>query len=203
MRGKIYGIGVGPGDPELMTLKAVRLIREADVIAIPGKDRESCTAYQIASGAVPEIKDKEIIPVVFPMTKNETVLRESHEAAVQSLTALMDQGKTIAFLTLGDVTIYSTYGYVHQKLLSLGYESILVNGVPSFCAAAAKLPRGKGGGDPHSAGILSGRRRTGAPGNKDLNEVRKKDRGREAGTHGKRASGLDGGKLRNGRRTAF
>ena len=75
MRGKIYGIGVGPGDPELMTLKAVRLIREADVIAIPGKDRESCTAYQIASGAVPEIKDKEIIPVVFPMTKNETVLR--------------------------------------------------------------------------------------------------------------------------------
>ena len=44
MRGKIYGIGVGPGDPELMTLKAVRLIREADVIAIPGKDRESCTA---------------------------------------------------------------------------------------------------------------------------------------------------------------
>lgn len=98
------------------------------MIAIPGKDRESCTAYQIASGAVPEIKDKEIIPVVFPMTKNETVLRESHEAAVQSLTALMDQGKTIAFLTLGDVTIYSTYGYVHQKLLSLGYESILVNG---------------------------------------------------------------------------
>lgn len=139
MRGKIYGIGVGPGDPELMTLKAVRLIREADVIAIPGKDRESCTAYQIVSGAVPEIKDKEIVPVVFPMTKNETVLRESHEAAVQSLTALMDQGKTIAFLTLGDVTIYSTYGYVHQELLSLGYESILVNGVPSFCAAAAKL----------------------------------------------------------------
>ena len=54
MRGKIYGIGVGPGDPALMTLKAVRLIREADVIAIPGKDRASCTAYQIASGAVPE-----------------------------------------------------------------------------------------------------------------------------------------------------
>ena len=52
MRGKIYGIGVGPGDPELMTLKAVRLIREADVIAIPGKDRESCTAYQIASRTV-------------------------------------------------------------------------------------------------------------------------------------------------------
>ena len=112
MRGKIYGIGVGPGDPELMTLKAVRLIREANVIAIPGKEKETCTAYQIALGAVPEIEEKEIIPVVFPM---------------------------IAFLTLGDVTVYSTYGYVHKKLLDLGYESVLVNGVPSFCAAAAKL----------------------------------------------------------------
>ena len=139
MQGKIYGIGVGPGDPELMTLKAVRLIREADVIAIPGKEKETCTAYQIALGAVPEIDEKEIIPVVFPMTKNETVLKESHETAVKSLSALMDQGKTIAFLILGDVTVYSTYGYVHKKLLDLGYESVLVNGVPSFCAAAAKL----------------------------------------------------------------
>ena len=61
MQGMIYGIGVGPGDLELMTLKAVRLIREVDVIAIPGKEKETCTAYQIALGAVPEIEEKEII----------------------------------------------------------------------------------------------------------------------------------------------
>ena len=61
MQGMIYGIGVGPGDPELMTLKAARLLREADVIAIPGKKKETCTAYQIALGAVPEIEEKEII----------------------------------------------------------------------------------------------------------------------------------------------
>ena len=60
MQGKIYGIGVGPGDPELMTLKAARLLREVDVIAIPGKEKETCTAYQIALGAVPEIEEKEI-----------------------------------------------------------------------------------------------------------------------------------------------
>lgn len=93
MQGMIYGIGVGPGDPELMTLKAVRLLREADVISIPGKEKETCTAYQIALGAVPEIDEKEIIPVVFPMTKNESVLKESHEAAVKSLSALMGSGK--------------------------------------------------------------------------------------------------------------
>ena len=75
MQGMIYGIGVGPGDPELMTLKAARLLREADVIAIPGKKKETCTAYQIALGAVPEIEEKEIIPVVFPMTKDEVVLK--------------------------------------------------------------------------------------------------------------------------------
>ena len=118
----------------------------------------------------------------------------------------MDQGKTIAFLTLGDVTIYSTYGYVHQKLLSLGYESILVNGVPSFCAAAAKLGISLGekaeaihilpGSYPVADGLE-------LPGTKILMKSGKKDRGREAGTHGKRASGLDGGKLRNGWRTAF
>ena len=61
MQGMIYGIGVGPGDPELMTLKAARLLREADAIAIPGKEKETCTAYQIALGAVPEIEEKEII----------------------------------------------------------------------------------------------------------------------------------------------
>ena len=105
MQGMIYGIGVGPGDPELMTLKAACLLREADAIAIPGKEKETCTAYQIALGAVPEIEEKEIIPVVFPMTKDEAVLKESHEAAVKSLAALMDQGKTVAFLTLGDVTV--------------------------------------------------------------------------------------------------
>lgn len=139
MQGKIYGIGVGPGDPELMTLKAVRLIREADVIAIPGKTRETCIAYRIAEGAVPEIKEKEILPVVFPMTKDETILKKSHETAVKCLSELMEKGKTIAFLTLGDVTVYSTYGYVHKRLLELGYDSILVSGITSFCASAAAL----------------------------------------------------------------
>jgi siroheme synthase len=197
MQGKIYGIGVGPGDPELMTLKAVRLIREADVIAIPGKEKETCTAYQIALGAVPEIDEKEIIPVVFPMTKNETVLKESHETAVKSLSALMDQGKTIAFLILGDVTVYSTYGYVHKKLLDLGYESVLVNGVPSFCAAAAKLGR-EGGVHPYPAGLLSGEGWAEASWDKDLNEIRDKDRGCEAGASSHGVPRLDGGKLWDG-----
>ncbi len=59
----------GTGGPGAHDIKGGRLLREADAIAIPGKEKETCTAYQIALGAVPEIEEKEIIPVVFPMTK--------------------------------------------------------------------------------------------------------------------------------------
>ena len=77
MPGKIYGIGVGPGDPELMTVKAVRLLREADVVAIPGKDRDSCVAYRIAAQAVAELEEKELLSVCFPMTKDPRVLERA------------------------------------------------------------------------------------------------------------------------------
>ena len=139
MPGKIYGVGVWPGDPELMTLKAVRLMEEADVLAIPSKDRESCAAYKIAAGAVKGLSEKEVLPVVFPMTKDETLLEKSHEKGAAAVSALLDRGKTVVFLTLGDPTVYSTYMYLHKRLISMGYEPEIVSGVPSFCAAAAKL----------------------------------------------------------------
>lgn len=139
MTGKIYGIGVGPGDPELMTVKAVRLMKEASVLVLPGKDRESCVAYQIAAKAVSGLEEKEILPVVFPMTKDEKILAESHEKGARQVARLLDEGKTAAFLTLGDPTVYSTYLYLHKLLLAWGYETEIVSGVPSFCAAAARL----------------------------------------------------------------
>ncbi|MBQ1888175.1 MAG: precorrin-2 C(20)-methyltransferase, partial [Firmicutes bacterium] len=58
MIGKAYGVGVGPGDPELMTLKAVRLIKESRVIAVPGEDPKGSVAYRIAVQAVPELAEK-------------------------------------------------------------------------------------------------------------------------------------------------
>ncbi len=139
MRGILYGIGVGPGDPELMTLKAVRLLREADVVAAPGAVVEETTAYKIAAGAVPEIGDKEKLPVVFPMVldKEETV--RAHKAGAAAIEALLDEGKNIAFITLGDPCIYSTLAYVEQIVKADGYETKYISGIPSFCAAAAEL----------------------------------------------------------------
>ena len=63
MRGILYGVGVGPGDPELMTLKAVRRIREADVVAVPGEHAKDTVAYQIAVQAVPELETKELLAI--------------------------------------------------------------------------------------------------------------------------------------------
>ena len=66
MNAVLYGVGVGPGDPELMTLKACRLIRENDIIAVPGKDPKETVAYKIAVQAVPELADKTLVPVYMP-----------------------------------------------------------------------------------------------------------------------------------------
>lgn len=140
--GKLYGLGVGPGDPELMTLKVVRLIRECDIIAIPASGKETNAAFDIAKGAVPEIAAKELLEISMPMTRDEARLKESHEKAAETVTAELEKGKKIAFLTLGDPSIYSSYIYVHDRVSALGYDTEIVPGIPSFCAVAARLNEG-------------------------------------------------------------
>lgn len=135
----LYGIGVGPGDPELLTLKAVRLIKACQVIAVPGEDYRDSIAYKIAVQAVPELAKKEAFGVAMPMTRDKEVLRRSHEAAADRVAAYLEAGKDVAFLNLGDVTVYASYLYIHRLVTARGYQAELVNGIPSFCAAAARL----------------------------------------------------------------
>jgi precorrin-2/cobalt-factor-2 C20-methyltransferase len=140
--GKLYGVGVGPGDPELLTIKAVRIMKEAEVIAVPGEQKEGSVAYQIAKQAVPEIETKKVISIYMPMTKDRALLEESHTKGAEEITRYLDQGKTVAFLTLGDPTIYSTYIFLHQRISEESYETEIISGIPSFCAVAAKLNQG-------------------------------------------------------------
>ena len=139
MKGIAYCIGVGPGDPELMTLKAVRLIRENDVIAVPGKEPKEAVAYRIAKGAVPEIEEKELVAVYMPMVKDRALIDLEHRKAARLIEGYLDQGKNVVYLTLGDSTIYCTFSYIQHYLEADGYESALVPGITSFCAAAARL----------------------------------------------------------------
>ena len=135
-KGKLYGLGVGPGDPELLTVKAVRLLKEADIIAVPDKGSGNKTALQIVSQYV---EGKELLYCATPMTRDRSLWDSYHEAIADKICALLDQGKMVAFITLGDPTVYSTYIYVHKKVAARGYDAQLVPGVPSFCAAAARL----------------------------------------------------------------
>ena len=139
MVGILYGVGVGPGDPELMTLKAARLIRENGVIAVPGTVPQEATAYRIAVQAVPQLAEKELVPVSMPMVHDREALTRSHEAGANVLEAYLASGKNVVFLTLGDPTVYSTFIYIQRIVESHGYSTALVSGVPSFCAAAARL----------------------------------------------------------------
>ena len=136
--GKLYGIGVGPGDPELLTRKACRLLREADVIFCPVKEAgERSFAYEIVKEQADEGK-AEIVFLVYPMHYHGERLRELWEENAKQIAARLDGGRTGVFVTLGDPAIYSTLMYTFPYVEERGIETEIVPGVPSFCAAAAK-----------------------------------------------------------------
>jgi precorrin-2/cobalt-factor-2 C20-methyltransferase len=114
MTGTLYGVGIGPGDPELMTLKAVRIIRDCSVIVVPKSGDGERVALNIAAQAVPELGDKQLVELDMPMTRDPERLRTSHKAAADTIAGFLADGLDVAFITLGDPTIYSTYIYVHR-----------------------------------------------------------------------------------------
>lgn len=138
MKGKLYGIGVGPGDPELMTLKAKRLIEECDIVAVPvKKEDEESVALHIARGAA-DVPEEKVRRILFTMHKDKTKREACRQAAAETIMEYLDAGQSVAMPVLGDVGIYSTYSYVHKRLIGAGYEVQMISGIPSFCAGASK-----------------------------------------------------------------
>ena len=138
--GTFYGVSVGPGDPELLTLKAVRCIEQCPVLAAPRTAEGRMLALEIVKGAV-DVSGKTILPLHFAMSRDADTLRASHEAAAGAVREALDAGQDVAMLNLGDVSIYATYGYLEEILRAAGYPTARIAGVPSFCAAAAALGR--------------------------------------------------------------
>lgn len=137
MAGILYGIGVGPGDPEMLTLRAVRAIREADVICLPKADKYECRAFQIALPVVPELKYKKTVSFDFEMTRDEEALARMHAEFYEKYRQLIMEGYNLAFLTIGDPTVYSTFGYIMKLAKKDGIEVEIINGITSFCGSAA------------------------------------------------------------------
>ncbi|XCP84421.1 precorrin-2 C(20)-methyltransferase [Roseburia hominis] len=197
MPGTFYVVGVGPGDPELLTLKAIRVIEECDIIAVPvsGSDfleviyenenmkplfPESlarCAAWQIVLHELPEILFKEKLYLPMPMMKEKDTLRHIHDEAARETAKWLDAGKNVAFITIGDPSVYSTGMYVHTRLKRKGYDTRIIPGIPSFCAAAARLDVPLAGNKeeihiiPASYGVEEGLR---LPGTKILMKAGKK-----------------------------
>lgn len=138
MKGIFYGIGVGPGDPELLTLKAINLIKRADVIIAPKTEKkEESTALAIAKAYLnPETV---IMDLVFPMVYNPDTLSDAWKSNRDIICGLVEEGKSVVFLTLGDPMLYSTYIYVFNLLKDSGCQIETVPGITSFCAIGSRL----------------------------------------------------------------
>ncbi len=138
MSGKFYGVSVGPGDSELLTLKAVRVIEACPVVASPATKGENMLAFNIAKGTV-NMDDKEILPLEFLMTRDKEAQHARHVELAKLIAAKLDEDKDVAMLNLGDASLFSTFSYILKLLEEMGYEAEVVPGVTSFCAIAAKL----------------------------------------------------------------
>lgn len=138
MKGKLYGVSTGPGDPELMTLKAVRIIERCSVIAAPITHGKNCAALSIVEGAC-DLSGKTVIKLEFSMSRDERVLADSHIAAADTLTRYLESGRDVAFVSIGDISVYSTFSYIAGIVRERGYETEVCAGVTSFCAAAAAV----------------------------------------------------------------
>ncbi|MCG8401583.1 MAG: precorrin-2 C(20)-methyltransferase [Firmicutes bacterium] len=138
MSGKFFGIGVGPGDPDLLTLKAAKIIKEADVIIAPRtQKKQESTALAIARPFI--AKDAEILQLVFPMVNERQTLSDAWENNKNVVLEFLGADKKVAFLTLGDPMLYSTYIYIYRLLEHCGYPIETIPGVTSFCSIGSRL----------------------------------------------------------------
>ncbi|OLO42768.1 precorrin-2 C(20)-methyltransferase [Alkalihalophilus pseudofirmus] len=139
--GTVYGVGVGPGDPELITIKAYRMLKEADVVAYPKKRKGSKSyAYQIVDQYI-DTENKEMLGLVFPMTKDQEVLDREWRTIVDQVWECVKQGKDVAFVTEGDTMLYSTFIHLYRLMKELHPEVNIVSipGISSVNGAASRL----------------------------------------------------------------
>ncbi|MCY9547753.1 precorrin-2 C(20)-methyltransferase [Lysinibacillus xylanilyticus] len=151
--GILYGLGVGPGDPELITVKAFRIIQESPVIAYPKKLKGSKSyAHRIVDVYInPEEKD--MLGLVFPMTKDEAVLEREWTKSVELVYEKLKEGKDVAFVTEGDPLLYSTFIHMMKLMQDMhpDVEIRTVPGISSFNGSASRLGIALADGDDRVA----------------------------------------------------
>ena len=145
MTAKLYGVGVGPGDSDLLTIKALEVLQEVDYICAPQSgNKKDSLALEIVKEKV-DIESK-VIKLNFPMSYNKNELDQAHSVAALKIKKKLAKGKDLAFITLGDPLFYSTYIYILNKLnINLNKSEIDIKTIPgitsvSACSAKNNLP---------------------------------------------------------------
>ena len=136
IKGRLIGIGAGPGDPELLTLKAVGAIKKCGAIAVPRSGEGESSAYSIVKKY---ITGQELIECSFVMERDMEKRREARQLAADRIAERLENGVDVGFITLGDPTVYSTFMYVHKIIAGMGFATEIIPGITSFSAAAAAL----------------------------------------------------------------
>lgn len=135
---KLFGVGVGPGDPDLITLKALKTIEACAVVAAPQTKQGSTLALDIASVHI-DMSKKKILKLEFAMKRDRAAIASKHKAAAQQIIVELEGGNDVALLNLGDLSIYATFHYVKPLIEAAGFEAVMVPGIPAFSAIAATL----------------------------------------------------------------
>ena len=128
IKGIFYGVSTGPGDPELMTVKAVRILKKADSIVAARVMGKQETALEIAKQAA-GLDGKEILSLPFSMSGKMEAEGKEHENSIRQIEALLEAGKNVAMTVLGDVSIYATWQYLAERIQADGYQTVMIPGV--------------------------------------------------------------------------
>jgi len=129
---RLIGIGVGPGDPELLTVKAVKAIQNADIIMCPAsKEDRPSIALSVVSSLIDKSKNQEIIKLIFPMTKDKDILEQTWVKNAKIMAEKVLSGKNVVYLTVGDPYLYSTWIYMHKDLKE-NYPAMDISVIPGI-----------------------------------------------------------------------
>lgn len=142
-KGKFIGIGVGPGDPDLLTVKAVKTLNKVDVICAPkSSNSKPSLALSIINPVLNDRESKyETLEPLFPMIEDKEELQKYWDDAARIIIEKLNEGLDVAFITLGDPAVYSTFSYVFKIIEGMDFETMIIPGITSFtgCAASAKI----------------------------------------------------------------
>src|SRR6476646_3022181 len=132
---KLYCVGCGPGDPELLTVKAVNLIKSADIIFAPtAKEGKPSIALSVAQKYID--KSTTTISLIFPMIKDRELLKDYWKRNAEEIARTVRSEKMVVYLTVGDPTLYSTWAYIHNELKK-NYSDIKIEVIPGITSMFA------------------------------------------------------------------